>query len=313
MISPALYANGELNVSGIWGTKYGEMLLLQKGSEVSGVLIKTTKYCPFKNGEKIFSATLLEDSLAGKFKMCQADDDCGEPVWAHAVFLVTESGKIITGSAYSKEAVCPLVGFSKSDSGDRGLYFKLLSKNTGQEKARKKKKKRRKEKDKNKKKDDKTFVDAPILLGPPAEPGTYDPRAKLKIRKPQQNKLLEGKQLLNTGQFEAARKKFREVLKKDKGNPVALVGIGVTYYGRNDYEKALRYYKKALASDPNFGMAYYNMASIYALQGKKAMAIRYLKIAFLNGFVPLEQMKEDPDLETLRKTPEYKKLVSGEF
>lgn len=310
----------KLDISGIWGTKYGEMLVIQRDGEVKGTLVKTSNYCPFKNGEEILNATLLEDSLSGKFKMCQADDDCGAPVWAHAVFLVADSGKTLSGSAYSKEAVCPLVGFSKSSNGERGLYFKLLSKKTGKKKtvakqSDKAKKVENKEgtKNTNDEKVMKTVVEAPILPGPPAEPGTYDPRARLKISKPEENLLMQGKRLLNTGKFEAARKKFQQVLKKDKSNPVALVGVGVTYYGRNEYDKALEYYKKALASDPNYGLAYYNIASIYALLGKNDLAIRYLKISFINGYVPLKQMKEDPDLAKLRKTSEYNELVSGEF
>ncbi len=43
---------------------------------------------------------------------------------------------------------------------------------------------------------------------------------------------------------------------------------------RNDLPAALGWYKKALAVDPDFGDAYYNMACVYALQGERTLALR---------------------------------------
>jgi hypothetical protein len=315
------------NLSGIWGTKYGEMLVRQTGDSVKGVLIKTSGFCPFENGEQILEGTLLEDSLAGTFKMCQADDDCGPPVKAHAVLLVADGGILLSGSAHSKEALCPLVGFSKSDDSERGLYFKRLagadavakSEQMGKIVARSKR-------DPGDPTQTPAEPETPVaeaealepipvstMPGPPAPPGSYDPRRKSAPTSEAKRLLLEGKQMLNTGRFEQARKLFEQVLDKDPGNPVALTGVGVTWYGRNDYEQALAFYKRAIAADPNFGMAYYNAACIYALQKKPNMAMRWLKIAAMNGFVVIEAMQQDPDLSSLRALPDYKRLVAGEF
>ncbi len=300
------------SVSGIWGTKYGDMRLVQKGDQVEGTLINTSNFCPFKNSEKIFSGMVLEDSITGSFKMCQADDDCGPPVWAVSLLLIAKEGSVLTGTANSKEAMCPLVGFSKSEGGERGLYFKKL-RNLPKPKAKPKKKTVAKNNDTKDKAEPLPVAPAPVIPGPPAAPGTYDPRSAMKVTSAQTKLLLRGKSLLAAGQFEKAREQFKKVLKEDSGNPNALAGIGVSYYGRQDYKEALKYYKKALSEDPNYSMAYYNMACIYALQKKPDMALRYLKMSVLNGFEAASTIENDPDLSSLRQLPEYQQILKGDY
>ncbi len=80
---------------------------------------------------------------------------------------------------------------------------------------------------------------------------------------------------------------------------------------RNDLPAALGWYKKALAVDPDFGDAYYNMACVYALQGERELALRYLQIAALNGYASAEGIDADPDLAALREEPAYEALVKA--
>ena len=277
-----------INISGLWGTKYGTMRVVQNGDEVEGTLANTSNFCHFKNGTKLLDGVILDDSVAGKFLMCQADDECGPPVWAQTLLLVAEENMVLSGSAHSKEALCPLVGFSKSEAGQRWLNFKRIAADV-----------------------EAIYRDV-VLPGPPAPPGTYDPRAGIKASPRQLELRREGERLIAIGKYEAARKKFKEALREDPGNPNALVGIGVTYYARNDYDKALEYYKKALASDGNYGMAYYNMACVYALKKQTKMALRYLKHAAGAGFVEGD-MDKDLDLKSLHRHPEYQKIKRGEF
>jgi tetratricopeptide (TPR) repeat protein len=88
-------------------------------------------------------------------------------------------------------------------------------------------------------------------------------------------------------------------------------GVGVTYRMRNDLPAALEWYKKALAVDPDFGDAYYNMACVYALQDRKDLALRYLQIAALNGYASAEGIDADPDLVSLHGEPAYRSLVKA--
>ena len=114
---------------------------------------------------------------------------------------------------------------------------------------------------------------------------------------------------MNEGNFEAARRRFLEAIDVDGAIPEAYNGVGVTYRMRNDLPRALEWYKKALGVDPDFGDAYYNMACVYALDGQKELALRYLQIAALNGYATAEGIDGDPDLESVREQPGYRALV----
>jgi hypothetical protein len=50
---------------------------------------------------------------------------------------------------------------------------------------------------------------------------------------------------------------------------------------------------------------------VYALQGEKELALRYLQIAALNGYATAGGMDEDPDLESLRAEEGYRALVKA--
>lgn len=120
--------------------------------------------------------------------------------------------------------------------------------------------------------------------------------------------LRDGAAWLREGAFEEARARFLEALDVDATIPEAYNGVGVTYRMRNDLEQALEWYKKALSIDPDFGDAYYNMACVYALRGEKTLALRYLQIAAVNGYVTAEGVDGDSDLASLRATREYRAL-----
>jgi hypothetical protein len=121
----------------------------------------------------------------------------------------------------------------------------------------------------------------------------------------------DGADRLGEGRFEEARKRFLEALDIDPRVPEALNGVGVTYRMRNDLPAALEWYKRALAVDPDFGDAYYNMACVYALQDEKDLALRYLQIAALNGYASAEGIDADPDLAGLHDEPGYRALVKA--
>ena len=123
----------------------------------------------------------------------------------------------------------------------------------------------------------------------------------------------DGAAWLGEGSFEAARRRFLEAIELDGGIPEAYNGVGVTYRMRDDLPRALDWYKKALTVDPDFGDAYYNIACVYALEGHKELALRYLQIAAMNGYATAEGIDGDPDLEAVRDEPAYRALVRAKM
>jgi Flp pilus assembly protein TadD len=118
----------------------------------------------------------------------------------------------------------------------------------------------------------------------------------------------DGQAWLREGNVERARERFLEAVEIAPAIPEAYNGVGVTYRARNDLPRALTWYKKALGIDPDFGDAYYNMACVYALQGERTLALRYLQIAAMNGYVTAEGVDTDDDLASVRTTREYRAL-----
>jgi tetratricopeptide (TPR) repeat protein len=139
----------------------------------------------------------------------------------------------------------------------------------------------------------------------PAVPATPASARRAKARE----LLRDGAAYLDEGSFERARARFLQAIEVDATIPEAYNGVGVTYRMRNDLPAALGWYKKALAVDPDFGDAYYNMACVYALQGEKELALRYLQIAALNGYASAEGIDADPDLASLHDEAAYRALV----
>jgi tetratricopeptide (TPR) repeat protein len=125
--------------------------------------------------------------------------------------------------------------------------------------------------------------------------------------------LKDGAAWLSEGNFEKARRQFLDAIEIDPSIPEAYNGVGVTYRMRDDLPRALEWYKKALTVDADFGDAYYNMACVYSLEGKKQLALRYLQIAALNGYATAGGMDEDPDLERVRAEPAYRALVKAKM
>lgn len=260
---------GEPAIHGEYDSPLGRVRLEADGAAYRGVLVAPAGACPFRPGEEVLRATLLDDSLAGQVRVCLTGEACKTPeAWSSAVLLA--SGGKLSGAVHVRAKGC------RGPLGKRGgIAF--------------------------------TRAD-----GGPAGRGT--PRVAAKGKRDRARGLLrDGASWLQEGNFEKARHRFLEALEIDASLPEAYNGVGVTYRMRNDLPGALGWYKKALAVDPDFGDAYYNMACVYALEGKKDLALRYLQIAALNGYATAGGMDEDPDLEGLRAEPGYRALRSAKM
>jgi len=78
---------------------------------------------------------------------------------------------------------------------------------------------------------------------------------------------------------------------------------------RKDYKRAEVYLKRARIFSPTNNNVAYNLACVLARNGKKDEALTTLAEAVALGFTNLDHIMKDPDLESLRDDPAYKKII----
>lgn len=116
-----------------------------------------------------------------------------------------------------------------------------------------------------------------------------------------QHLLDEGAILAQQGKYDEAITQYREALKRDPKNHVAYNLLGMAYrfkfnqLGAEKYrEKEIESFEKAIQYEPDFWVAYKNLAATLYYSGKKNDAVPYLKKA-------LELQPNDPEKEVLLK------------
>ena len=75
--------------------------------------------------------------------------------------------------------------------------------------------------------------------------------------------------------------------------------------------RALEFATKSLSIEPDDPLILYNVACMYALMDKREDALANLERAVRNGFGHKESMANDPDLESIRRTPWFHAIVQA--
>ena len=85
--------------------------------------------------------------------------------------------------------------------------------------------------------------------------------------------------------------------------------MAVIYINCGEYDKALDVLKNVIKIKPESAGAYYNIACIYARQGKVDESVKWLKEAVERGFADWRLLRQDKDLEKIRGTAYYEDLM----
>lgn len=286
--SPALAAR---QLDGIWSYPGGQIRVKQKGSSVVGSLVSPIEGCPLKKGAPVLNGMLLEDSLTGEIQVCQQGDGCAASTKAFVILLVAQDKGKMSGALHLQKTEC-----RAPDVGERGgLTLQRSAQQAGA--------------------GDKTEAKGVPTSQAGTSPGQAKAPNDLKLaeRAKKALDLMQGGAVaLSEGRIEDARARFVSATEVDPARAEAYNGVGVTYYVRQQYTDALAWYKRGLEVDTDFGDSYYNMACIYAQEGKKELALRYLKIAILNRYLAKNDPKEileDQDFASLKEDPDFLEVI----
>ncbi len=104
---------------------------------------------------------------------------------------------------------------------------------------------------------------------------------------------------------------FERVLRRcpDYAEVVEVLGGLYTRQGRID--DGLKMDRKLVRLEPENPYAHYNLACSLALKNRQREALRKLREAINRGYNDREWLLRDPDMESLRHLPEFRKLAAA--
>ena len=104
---------------------------------------------------------------------------------------------------------------------------------------------------------------------------------------------------------------FYENIVKEKPDHIdALVALGDAYTKIGRYKEGLAVDLKLSKLKPDDPVVRYNLACSYSRLKTADLCLKSLKKAIKLGYRDFSFMRDDPDLEFIRKDPEYKDLLS---
>lgn len=118
--------------------------------------------------------------------------------------------------------------------------------------------------------------------------------------------LLRGEAFRQKGEYRAALRFFRRVLRENPRDVAVLMGMAWCYKRTGRLRRAIRAMRQANRVDPDQPVVLYNLACYYALAGEKPQALSWLgralrKEGALRKLIPAERdfdgLRDDPDFE----------------
>ena len=112
------------------------------------------------------------------------------------------------------------------------------------------------------------------------------------------------------GRFRDAKRLYLQVLNADPMAVDTLNNLGVIYLHEKNYKAAQANFEQAIRLDPENADPHYNLACVHSLNGDSERGISYLKKACSLNTAAKNWAATDADLENLRGTPEFEKIIN---
>ncbi len=111
------------------------------------------------------------------------------------------------------------------------------------------------------------------------------------------------------GDLDKAGEEYKKVLSIEPKHVFALNNLGVIYMSRKGNKEAADMFRKAIDLKADYVDPYYNLACLYSLSGNISKSLYYLKMAVSINNSVKNWAKNDKDLEGLRVSETYKKIM----
>jgi tetratricopeptide (TPR) repeat protein len=106
-----------------------------------------------------------------------------------------------------------------------------------------------------------------------------------------------------------ALREFSLAIQKDPGYAEAYSNRAVTYMQLKKFNKADEDLRKAKELSPDSPSIHYNSASLESLKGNVDLALDEIDVSLTKGFADYDALRRDPDLDNVRKHPEFRKIL----
>lgn len=119
-----------------------------------------------------------------------------------------------------------------------------------------------------------------------------------------------GLALLKQGKVEEAIEQFNEALSIEPDSPQTHNNLAIVLAGIGDTDGAITHFLEVIRIDPDFSPSvYFNLACLYSRQNKVEAAAKWLEKAIEKGYSNWDLIKNDKDLENIRGTPHYQRIL----
>jgi hypothetical protein len=102
---------------------------------------------------------------------------------------------------------------------------------------------------------------------------------------------------------------FESVLRRSPSYAQVIEILGGLYTRHGRVADGLRMDRRLVKLQPGNATAHYNLACSLALSRRKSAALLELRRAVQLGYTDFDWMQQDPDLEVLKKHPEFQALL----
>ena len=130
--------------------------------------------------------------------------------------------------------------------------------------------------------------------------------------------------------YRKAEKYYKRALRLKPNCASFYSNLGTAYFSEHKYKNGLEAYQRAFAIDPNVfinesveriaengpieeqAQLNFELARLYANAGNNEAAIKYLRLAFIDGFDDVKKLMAAKEFATLREKPEFRLLLAEE-